>query len=69
MSSSSIASGKGGLSERLVEYERELIRDSLEATDGNIAAAARRLGVDRANLHRKIQRLGLGPSPESDEES
>ncbi len=49
----------GTLSEMLETYERRAIRRALDETSGNIAEAARRLGLDRANLHRKIKRLGL----------
>ena len=43
----------------LEAYERDQIEESLRRASGNVAAAARRLGVDRANLHRKMRRLGL----------
>ncbi len=33
--------------------------EAFESCDGNIAAAARMLGLDRANLHRRLKRLGL----------
>jgi DNA-binding NtrC family response regulator len=55
----------GGASERrdlkalLVEYERELIRQALEATGGNQRQAARRLGVLPTTLNEKMKRLGL----------
>ncbi|MGE0709341.1 MAG: nitric oxide reductase transcriptional regulator NorR [Planctomycetota bacterium] len=48
-----------GLREALDDYQRELIRAALEANDGNYAAAARALGVQRGNLHRTATRLGL----------
>ena len=41
------------------QAERETIAAALRAAGGNVAAAARALGVDRANLHRRLQRLGL----------
>jgi len=41
------------------EYERSLIRRALDAEQGNWAAAARRLGLDRGNLHHLAKRLGL----------
>ena len=47
------------LQDALDATERALIRRALEAHAGNKAAAARALGLDRANLHRKIKRLGL----------
>lgn len=47
------------LAEALEATERSLIERALEAHDGNKAAAARVLGLDRANLHRKMKRLGI----------
>ncbi len=47
------------LSEQLQAFERRLITASLARNRGNIAAAARELGLDRANLFRKLKRLGL----------
>jgi two-component system nitrogen regulation response regulator NtrX len=54
----SVAAG-GSLAGRLEACERETIAAALRAAGGNVAAAARVLGVDRANLHRRLQRLGL----------
>ena len=47
------------LRERLDDYERELIRGALTASDGNVAEAARRLQTDRGNLYRRMNRLEL----------
>ncbi len=47
------------LRERLEDYERELVRGALEGSDGNVAEAGRRLQTDRANLYRRMKRLGL----------
>jgi transcriptional regulator with GAF, ATPase, and Fis domain len=47
------------LHERLDAYERQLITDSLAAADGSVADAARRLRTDRANLYRRMKRLGI----------
>ncbi len=40
-------------------FQKELITDRLEKNHGNIAAAARELGVNRSNLYRLLKRLGL----------
>ncbi len=46
--------------ERLVErFEREYVARLLEQTDGNVAEAARRAGINRATLFRIIRRHGL----------
>jgi len=47
------------LTERLDEFERGLIHSALSATQGNMADAARELRTDRANLYRRMRRLGL----------
>jgi anaerobic nitric oxide reductase transcription regulator len=51
----------GGLSLRagLDRYERALIEQSLQRNNMNWAAAARDLGMDRANLRRSAARLGI----------
>jgi anaerobic nitric oxide reductase transcription regulator len=48
-----------GLREAVEAYERGLIADSLARHANNLAAAARELDVDRANLSRMVKRLGL----------
>ncbi len=48
-----------GLRELLDGYERALIRGALEASAGNVAEAGRRLQTDRANLYRRMKRLGV----------
>ena len=47
------------LSDRLDDYERDLLAGALEAADGSVAEAARRLKTDRANLYRRMRRLGV----------
>ncbi|HTH64377.1 MAG TPA: sigma-54 dependent transcriptional regulator [Gemmatimonadales bacterium] len=47
------------LADALDRYERQLIAAALSQASGNIADAARRLSTDRANLYRRMRRLGL----------
>jgi two-component system nitrogen regulation response regulator NtrX len=47
------------LSDRLDEFERDLIRGALDDGDGSVAEAARRLRTDRANLYRRMRRLEI----------
>ncbi|MGD8921937.1 MAG: helix-turn-helix domain-containing protein, partial [Candidatus Zixiibacteriota bacterium] len=47
------------LADRLANFERNLIAETLQQTRGNISEAARLLNVGRANLSRKIKELGL----------
>jgi DNA-binding NtrC family response regulator len=43
----------------LQETERRLIAQALAATNGNVTAAAKRLGISRRTLHRKINEMNL----------
>ena len=47
------------LRQQVDDYQRRLIASSVEACNGNWAAAARRLGLQRSNLHHLAKRLGL----------
>ena len=49
----------GGLQDVRDAAERERIRDALEQTDWNVSGAARLLGTERTNLHKRIRALGL----------
>jgi DNA-binding NtrC family response regulator len=53
------ADGSLPLGERLDAYERTLLAEALDAADGSVAEAARRLQTDRANLYRRMRRLGI----------
>jgi DNA-binding NtrC family response regulator len=41
----------------LHETERKLIAQALSATNGNVTAAAKKLGISRRTLHRKINEM------------
>jgi len=47
------------LRERLDDFERALIGGALNGARGNMAEAGRRLQTDRANLYRRMKRLGI----------
>jgi two-component system nitrogen regulation response regulator NtrX len=47
------------LNEALDDFERKLIGAALAQAEGNVAEAARVLQTDRANLYRRMRRLGL----------
>jgi two-component system nitrogen regulation response regulator NtrX len=49
----------GSLADALDRYERKLIRNALERAEHCVAEAARLLQTDRANLYRRMRRLGL----------
>jgi two-component system nitrogen regulation response regulator NtrX len=52
---------KGGLNEMLDEWEKGFIKAALNDAKGNVAEAARLLKTDRANLYRRMKRLGIEP--------
>ena len=54
------------LSDALDEYERGLIAAALAQAHGNMAEAARVLQTDRANLYRRMRRLGLEKSADAE---
>jgi len=49
----------GGLVEARRFFEAACIREAMEVANGNVSQAARLLGIDRTNLHKKIQSYGL----------
>jgi len=51
----------GDLQSALDSLERELVADALEATDGNQAAAARRLGVTERVMRLRVDEYDLDP--------
>ncbi|SFP63100.1 two-component system, NtrC family, response regulator [Variovorax sp. OK605] len=53
------AAGTGLLDSAMNELELRLVRDTMVATSGNQSEAARRLGISRVGLIKKLIRLGL----------
>ena len=54
------AENEEGLLKGLLEAaEREILMGELTRSDWNVSQTARTLGIDRANLHRKMRRLGI----------
>lgn len=47
------------VTEVLAEAERSVLQRALARTDGNVSAAAQALGISRATLHRKLNRLNV----------
>lgn len=53
--------GSATLAAAVEAFRKKMIQDAVAQAGGNWAEAARRLGLDRGNLHRLAQRLGLRP--------
>jgi len=53
------ASLDSSLTDTLDAHERTLIVRALSAAGGNVAEASRKLKTDRANLYRRMRRLGI----------
>jgi sigma-54 specific flagellar transcriptional regulator A len=47
------------LEESRTQAERDVIRQALENAGGNVAAAARALGIERTHLHKRRRALGV----------
>jgi DNA-binding NtrC family response regulator len=59
VSAKAAADGAGPLDAALGELELRLVRDAMSAAGGNQSEAARRLGISRVGLIKKLTRLGL----------
>ena len=57
--SSDSVESSGSLKQRLEQQEKQILLRELAATGWNVSESARRLGIDRASLHRKIRRYDL----------
>ena len=64
LSEARIAIGDKPLGELIEDFERSLIRSEAKKTGWNVSKAASRLGIDRANLHRKMRRYGISREDE-----
>lgn len=58
---------EGELTEATHEFQRRHIARAIDRTRGNVAAAARDLGLHRSNLYRKMGQLGMGEDGQIDE--
>ena len=54
-----VAHGQVSLHDAIERLKRDAVAATLEDTGGNWAEAARRLGMNRSNLHHMAQRLGI----------
>jgi transcriptional regulator of acetoin/glycerol metabolism len=49
----------GGIASSFDDSERLVLRQALARSNGNVAAAARGLGIGRATFYRRMERLGI----------
>jgi len=54
-----VAHGEVTLRDAVEQLKRDVVATTMDETGGNWAEAARRLGMNRSNLHHMAQRLGL----------
>jgi transcriptional regulator of acetoin/glycerol metabolism len=59
MPAADLLGGARKATEVLAEAERGALQRALARTDGNVSAAAEALGISRATLHRKLNRLDV----------
>jgi len=55
----SFSGGASSLKRAREDFEREFIIRALERNEKNITMAAKELGIERTNLHRKINQYGI----------
>ena len=51
----------GDFTARVEAFEREMLDEALKAHRGNVAAAARKLGISQRIIHYKINKIGITP--------
>ncbi len=57
------------LNEATREFQQQYIRKMIDATQGNMSQAAKRLGLHRSNLYRKMRQLEMGGEDEGYEDT
>jgi transcriptional regulator with GAF, ATPase, and Fis domain len=58
----------GSLAEATRDFQQHYIRKTIDAARGNMSGAARKLGLHRSNLYRKMRQLGMVTDGVLDEE-
>ncbi|RIK78698.1 MAG: sigma-54-dependent Fis family transcriptional regulator [Planctomycetota bacterium] len=62
-----LAELNGTLADATREFQQHYIRKTIAAMRGNMSGAAKRLGLHRSNLYRKMRQLGMAASDDGDE--
>ena len=63
-----LAEFQGSLADATRDFQQHYIRKTIDASRGNMSAAAKRLGLHRSNLYRKMRQLGMATDGEHDDE-
>jgi transcriptional regulator with GAF, ATPase, and Fis domain len=63
-----LADFEGSLADATRDFQQHYIRKTIESARGNMSNAAKRLGLHRSNLYRKMRQLGMATDGEHDEE-
>jgi Nif-specific regulatory protein len=58
----------GSLADATREFQQHYIRKMIDSARGNMSAAAKRLGLHRSNLYRKMRQLGMATDGAGDDE-
>ena len=56
----------GTLADATRDFQQRYIRQMIDSSQGNMSQAAKRLGLHRSNLYRKMRQLEMGDSGEAD---
>jgi Nif-specific regulatory protein len=65
---STLLDAGGTLADATRDFQQQFIRKTIDAVRGNMTTAAKRLGLHRSNLYRKMRQLGMASEGEHDEE-
>ena len=58
----------GSLADATKDFQQQFIRKTIDASRGNMTSAARRLGLHRSNLYRKMRQLDMAADDLPDED-
>jgi Nif-specific regulatory protein len=58
---------EGSLTEATRQFQQQYIRRTIDAARGNMSAAAKRLGLHRSNLYRKMRQLDMAGGDEGED--
>ncbi|BBO33519.1 sigma-54-dependent Fis family transcriptional regulator [Lacipirellula parvula] len=62
-----LAEFEGSLADATRDFQQHYIRKTIDGSRGNMSSAAKRLGLHRSNLYRKMRQLGMATDGAEDE--